>query len=228
MVKDIQSEETNWVSMSQYFEQAAITWDNDPGRQNMATAISTAMIQTLNPDGSELVLDYGAGTGLISLKLYSSVKKILAADTAENMRLALEKKLKDEGITTIETTDWNIGQDTGLLPRFDIIICSMTLHHIADTGEAARVFYSLLKPGGQIAIADLDHDGGEFHEPGIAIHDGFERQNLMGYFSAAGFQDVTCRDVVTITKMSSLTREPRDFPIFLMHARRDADSTRKN
>ena len=72
----------------------------------------------------------------------------------------LQKKLNADSITSIEPLEWSIGSDSSQLPRFDIKIVSLTLHHVPDTSQAAEVFYSLLKPGGIIAIADLDPDNG--------------------------------------------------------------------
>jgi ubiquinone/menaquinone biosynthesis C-methylase UbiE len=161
--------------MTGYFDKAAVVWDKDPGRLQMAGTIADAMINALHPDGTELAMDYGTGTGNIALRFAPLVKRIIAADSAQGMLEVLKGKLLADGITTLEPREWSIGQDTADMPRFDLIVSSMTLHHVQDTAAAARVFYELLQPGGRIAIADLDSDNGEFHEaPGIAEHDGIE------------------------------------------------------
>ncbi|MFH0966090.1 MAG: hypothetical protein V1862_00180, partial [Methanobacteriota archaeon] len=124
-------------------------------------------------------------------------------------------------IATIEPVEWSIDQDIQKLPQFDIITVSMTLHHLRDTAQAAGVFYSLLHHGGKIAIADLDPDNGEFHEkPGIAEHDGFNREILGEIFRNAGFMDVQFEDIADITKVSSKTKQPKKFPLFLMTAQK--------
>jgi ubiquinone/menaquinone biosynthesis C-methylase UbiE len=206
--------------MSEYFEKAAIMWDSDPNRLNMTKAIAQAMKSRLNPNGTELLLDYGTGTGLIALQLYNSVKKVIAVDSAKNMLAILREKLEDREIVSIEPLEWSIDKDFQKLPLFDIITVSMTLHHIQDTMLAASVFYLLLHPGGKIAIADLDPDNGEFHEPGIAEHEGFDRDKLGEIFRNAGFTEVQFDDIATITKLSSKTKIPKEFSIFLMTAQR--------
>lgn len=108
----------------------------------MAKTIADAMIRTLQPDGTEVVLDYGTGTGLIALQLRPHVQRIVAVDSAKNMLAFLHQKLATEGITSVEPREWSVGKETRDLPRFDIIVSSMTLHHIRDTA-AARAFYSL-------------------------------------------------------------------------------------
>ena len=208
--------------MSEYFEQAAIVWDNDPNRVQMAKTIADAMIRALHPRGTEIVMDYGTGTGLVALQLQKHVGRIIAVDSSPKMLAVLGQKLTAEGITNIEPREWSVGEDTGVLPRFDCIVSSMTLHHVRDTVAAARTFHSLLLPGGRIAIADLDAENGEFHEkPGIAEHDGFDRKQLKQVFSRAGFVDIRFAEAATITKPSSRTGTSRNFSIFLFTATRE-------
>ena len=207
--------------MTGYFEKAAVEWDKDPGRVQMAETIADAIINALNPDGTELVMDYGTGTGNIALRIALHVRRIIAVDSAKGMLDVLREKLASDGATTIEPREWSIGQDTTDLPRFDLILSSMTLHHIRDTAGAARTFYELLLPGGRIAIADLDPDNGEFHEAyGIAEHDGIDRKMLQQVFGRAGFDAFRFTEAATIRKTSSCSGRIRDFTIFLMTAQR--------
>jgi SAM-dependent methyltransferase len=205
--------------LSDYFDEAAVVWDEDPDRVGMAKAIASAIIRELRPEGNEIALDYGTGTGLISLELRGHVKRIVAADSSAGMLDVLRVKIAREKIQSIEPMQWQIGQPVAGLPAFDLIVSSMTFHHIRDTEAAAKALYDLLEPGGRIAVADLDLDNGEFHEkPGIAEHDGFDRRHLHEIFSAAGFQDIRFTDACRISRQSSHTGQPRDFTIFLMTA----------
>jgi SAM-dependent methyltransferase len=198
-----------------------VIWDEDPGRVQMATTIADAMISALHPGGTELVMDYGCGTGNIALRIAPHVQNIVAVDSSQGMLVVLKEKLVTKGITTIEPREWSIGQDPSGLPAFDAIVSSMTLHHIRDTAAAARTFHELLLPGGRIAIADLDPDSGEFHEAdGIAEHNGIDRKNLQQVFEEAGFGSITFSNAATIHKISSRTGKLRDFTIFLMTAQR--------
>ena len=205
--------------MTDFFDKAAVVWDKDPGRVQMARTIADAMINALHPVGTETVMDYGTGTGNIALRIAPHVKRIIAVDSAKGMLEVLKEKIMTEGITTIEPREWSIGHDVADLPRFDLIVSSMTMHHVRDIADSARTFHELLQPGGRIAIADLDSDNGEFHEaPGIAEHDGIDRKNLQQVFEQAGFDSVRFSEGATIHKMSSRTGKPRDFTIFLMTA----------
>ena len=42
--------------MKDYFDKAAVIWDKDPGRMQMAKMIADAMINVLHLDGVELVI----------------------------------------------------------------------------------------------------------------------------------------------------------------------------
>ena len=204
--------------MSEDFQKKLIMWDKDPARLSMTHKIAQAMLNRTSPRGTEILLDYGTGTGLIALEFRNSVKKIVAVDTSKDTLTFLQKKLNAESITTIEPLEWSIGNDLQKLPRFDIIIVSLTLHHVTDTGQAAEVFYSLMNPGGTIAIADLDPDNGESHGPEMTVQSGFVRENMREIFKKAGFTNIEFENVATLTKVSSKTGEIKDFPIFLMIA----------
>jgi len=204
--------------MSEDFEKALMRWDEEPGRISMTHKIAQAMLKRISPRGTEVLLDYGTGTGLIALEFYHSVKTIVAVDSSKDMLTFLQKKLNADSITTIKPLEWSIGNDLKKLPGFDIIIVSLTLHHVVDTALAAEVFYSLLKPGGIIAITDLDPDNGESHGPEMTVHHGFVQENLIEIFKKAGFTNIQFDTVATLTKMSSKTREIKNFPIFLMIA----------
>ncbi|MDO9034297.1 MAG: methyltransferase domain-containing protein [Methanoregula sp.] len=207
--------------MTDFFNKAAVLWDKDPGRVQMAKTIADAMINALQPDGTERVMDYGTGTGNIALRIAPHAGRIIAVDSAKGMLEVLKEKLVTDGIINIEPREWSVGQDTAELEVFDMIVSSMTLHHVSDIAAAARTFHELLLPGGRIAIADLDSDNGEFHEaPGIAKHEGIDRKNLQQVFDEAGFDSVRFSQAATIHKTSSSTGKPRDFTIFLMTAER--------
>ena len=204
--------------MSEDFQKKLMMWDKEPGRLEMTHKIAQAMLNRTSPRGTDVLLDYGTGTGLIALEFRNSVKKIVAVDSSKDTLTFLQKKLNADSITTIEPLEWSIGSDPSQLPRFDIIIVSLTLHHVTDTGQAAEVFYSLMNPGGTIAIADLDPDNGESHGPEMIVQNGFVRENMREIFKKAGFTNIEFENVATLTKVSSKTGEIKNFPIFLMIA----------
>ena len=75
-------------------------------------------------------------------------------------------------------------------------------------------FRHLLRPGGRVALSDLDDDGGRFHDAHThRHHDGFDRATLARWLAAAGFVDVAFATPHVVTK--PVDGEARDFPLFL-------------
>lgn len=62
----------------------------------------------------------------------------------------------------------------------------------------------------KIEITDLDPDNGEFHEPGIAEQDGFNRDILEEILRNTGFAEVQFNEIASVTKLSSKTKEPKN------------------
>jgi 2-polyprenyl-3-methyl-5-hydroxy-6-metoxy-1,4-benzoquinol methylase len=102
------------------------------------------------------------------------------------------------------------------LPRqFDGIISSMTLHHIADIPALFRRFHLMLKPGGFIALADLDSEDGSFHTEDTGVcHFGFDRADIAALARTAGFIDVQVVDASVVQKPQG------QYPVFLLTAQR--------
>ena len=68
----------------------------------------------------------------------------------------------------------NLEKGDTLTGPFDLVVSSMTFHHIRDTGMLLDRMAEILKPAGRIAIADLDSDEGKFHDTNDGVfHNGF-------------------------------------------------------
>ena len=98
---------------------------------------------------------------------------------------------------------------------FDLVLSLLVLHHLEDTSAALVAIRRLLRPGGRLALADLDAEDGSFHGPDAdGIHHlGFDRRRLADLARQTGFVDV---DIITAT---AVERDGRRYPIFLLLAR---------
>ena len=67
------------------FDVKAATWEEDPFRVKLAYDISDTIIREIAPAKDMNVLDYGCGSGLVTLKLQPFVKSITGMDSSEGM-----------------------------------------------------------------------------------------------------------------------------------------------
>ena len=132
------------------------------------------------------------------------------------MLAVLAEKAGTAGLTNVRTqlVDFEKGEHPP--GRYHLIVSSMTMHHVPDTGALFRWWYSLLVPGGRIAVADLDLEEGLFHRDRTGVfHNGFVRDELIRALGAEGFRDVQTTTATTTTKevAGGVTRT---FSVFLL------------
>jgi ubiquinone/menaquinone biosynthesis C-methylase UbiE len=201
-----------------HFDSKARQWDDNPlfreRGQKIADAIRKAV--PLNRDMS--ALDYGCGTGLLSFPLKDELGAILLADSSSGMLDVLAAKIAAQGVAHMTPVKLDLLIDPPPAQRFDLIVTSMTLHHVPDTDHILRIFHDLLKPGGTLCIADLDKEDGSFHGPEVDVHHGFDRAELSARAAHARFADMRFQTVFSIAKEHE--SGTRDYPVFLMTARR--------
>jgi tRNA (cmo5U34)-methyltransferase len=208
--------------MKRDFDAAAATWDQNEQRLQMALGIARAMADHLQLAGSEVVLDYGTGTGVVGLRLASLAKQVICADSSRAMLDVLDGKVQSSGLRNVQAVllDLERGRQDVDLPPFDVVVSSMAMHHIADTGVLLSSFFAFLKPAGRIALADLDTEPGDFHADNTGVeHFGFDRGKLEALASKAGFAGIATSTAYRMRKQTAAGAE-REFPIFLLTAAR--------
>ncbi|MHB0955027.1 MAG: methyltransferase domain-containing protein [Pirellulaceae bacterium] len=81
--------------MTTYFDQSAATWDNEPRRIALMKAVGEAILQEARPTNDMDILDYGCGTGLVSLFLLPHIRSVTGADNSPGMLEVLNQKIGD-------------------------------------------------------------------------------------------------------------------------------------
>lgn len=202
------------------FNKVAAKWDEEPRRVKLAGDVARAISEEIKLTADMDVLDFGCGTGLLSLNLLPSVRTVTAVDSAQGMLAVLDSKIEALGLSNVKTRHIDIDKGDRLEGRYDLITSSMTLHHIREIKPLLGQFHSILKPGGYLAIVDLDLDGGRFHEDSTGVfHNGFDRKMLRQAFLDAGFEEVRDRTAATMMKPVA-GGEKKDFSIFVMTGRK--------
>jgi len=191
------------------FDEAASQWDSNPARVELARAVGAAMLRAVPVQPGWRAVDYGAGTGLLTLNLQPHLASILALDSSTGMLGQLKQKVAATGIENVQTAHWDLEAQPFSQQGFDLVISSMTLHHLRDVPLVFDRFVILLKPGGWLAVADLDAEDGSFHtDPTAVFHHGFDRSQIAAWLEGAGLSQVTVTNAHSITRPSAdgLTR----------------------
>jgi uncharacterized OsmC-like protein/ubiquinone/menaquinone biosynthesis C-methylase UbiE len=199
------------------FDNEAATWDEDPGRIAMARAAARAILGTIPPGKEMDVLDFGAGTGLVTLALQPHVRTITAADNSQGMLDIVDAKIRARNLANVRTRLVDLDRGDRPEGQFDLVVSSMTFHHIRDTGMLLGWLAGALRPSGRIAIVDLDPNEGKFHDvPDGVFHNGFDRRTMREYLEAAGFCDVRSETAAVVQKQPGTSGEIPTFSVFLM------------
>jgi 2-polyprenyl-3-methyl-5-hydroxy-6-metoxy-1,4-benzoquinol methylase len=197
--------------MSQYFDEQAAEWDADDRRRQLSSAIGASILEHIPLSDRMDVLDFGAGTGLITAHVAPLVNKVVAVDTSEAMLAGLATKPELRG--KVEAVCVDITKHP-LSARFDLVISAMAMHHVPDTSELIQSFAGHLKPGGKLALADLDTEDGSFHpdEAAGVFHHGFDRGEFQKVLEMRGFGDIQFFTAHTVIK------DEMRYPVFLVTA----------
>lgn len=192
------------------FDEKAATWD-DQAKTERAQAVASAVRQAVSLSGSTRLLEYGAGTGLVSQQLATSVGPITLADPSAGMREVIHSKTSTGALPTTSRI-WDLDLSAGGVPdeRFDLILTVMTLHHVLDLTPVLDGFAKLLDSGGQLCVVDLVKEDGSFHsDRDFHGHHGFDPDDLSARLESAGFTDIRVERIYDVVKDGS------SYPLFL-------------
>jgi len=198
------------------FDVAAASWDENPIRVKLANDIAKAINDAVALTSAMDVLDFGCGTGLLGLQFCSRVRSVIGVDSSQGMIAVFQKKAADRKLTNAKAIGLDLEAGAELPGSYDVIVSSMTLHHVQATELLLRKLYVALKPSGYLCIADLDLEGGQFHDSNEGVfHFGFDRTALQAAFAKTGFTTVRIGTAAEVTKPAASGAE-RCFTVFLI------------
>lgn len=116
------------------------------------------VIEKLELKQGHVIADLGAGTGVFAWPLAKAVAPgtVYAVEVDKDFVALMEDRLKQQSLPNVRVI---LGKfEDPLLPeKIDLAFFSDVLHHIANRAAYLKTVAGYLKPGGRIAVIELDH-----------------------------------------------------------------------
>ena len=166
--------------MKHDFNHKAETFDS-PKNIFLAKLVCQAVEKQIDLLSDKEILDFGGGTGLLTLPLAKQAKFVTLVDISEKMLEQARLKAEQQAIKNIQFLEQDLLQNP-LKQEFDLIVVSRVLHHMSDLDTALSLFHQYLKEDGQLLIADFTKTETNHH--------GFELSALENKLMEHGFSSV--------------------------------------
>ena len=198
------------MAQTSRFDTLAREWDLKPQRVESAKNLSDKLKSLFSLENMD-ILDYGAGTGLVTFSLCQTARRVVAMDNSKKMLEEIDKKSENAAIDNVHTHYHDINKEDLPKAQFDLFVSAMTMHHIDDTKDFLTKAKNSLVKGGYLAIKDLESEDGSFHSMGNddVAHLGFDKPTIEALFVELGMEVVFFETVEVISKK-------QDYPIFLI------------
>ena len=166
--------------MKHDFNHKAETFDS-PKNIFLANLVCQAVEKQINLLSDKEILDFGGGTGLLTLPLAKQAKSVTLVDISEKMLEQARLKAEQQDIKNIQFLEQDLLKNP-MEQEFDLIVVSRVLHHMPDLDEALSLFHQHLKEDGQLLLADFTKTE--------ANHHGFDLAELEKQLIEHGFSSV--------------------------------------
>jgi SAM-dependent methyltransferase len=110
--------------------------------------------EVLGDERFESVLDVACGAGHFGLSFSGRAEHLTAVDPSPRMRDAV-RALAEERQLTVDTVDARAEALPFPDGTFDVTLCRLAAHHFTDIAKAISEMNRVTRPGGPIAIIDL-------------------------------------------------------------------------
>jgi ubiquinone/menaquinone biosynthesis C-methylase UbiE len=126
----------------------------DPAR--LSALPQTAVVDLLRLHGDEIVVDYGAGTGIYTVAVAAAVPdgRVIAVEALPRLADMVRGKLTPvlaERLEVVETDSNTVPAPDGVADR---VVMVDVLHHLYDQPRALTEVTRLLRPGGLFVVVD--------------------------------------------------------------------------
>ena len=166
--------------MKHDFNHKAETFDS-PKNIFLANLVCQAVEKQLDLLSDKEILDFGGGTGLLTLPLAKQAKSVTLVDISEKMLEQARLKAEQQDINNIQFLEQDL-LGKPLEKEFDLIVICRVLHHMPDLDAALSLLHKHLREDGQLLLADFTKTE--------ANHHGFELAELENKLIQHGFSSV--------------------------------------
>ena len=166
--------------MKHDFNHKAETFDS-PKNIFLANLVCQAVEKQIDILSDKEILDFGGGTGLLTLPLAKQAKSVTLVDISEKMLEQARLKAEQQDIKNIQFLEQDLLANP-LEQEFDLIVVCRVLHHMPDLDATLSLFHQHLKEDGQLLIADFTKTE--------ANHHGFDLAELEKQLIEHGFSSV--------------------------------------
>src|SRR3989339_1182010 len=153
--------EENKVIGVDYFDASlAKNYDNAHGKFRYFDKEAERLFHDLQLSSGSIVLDFGCGTGGLSVPLVKKCQRVYSVDISQAMIDILKDKIDQQGIMNIAPVRSGFLTYEHEGECLDAIVCTITLHHLPDFWKQVALcrFYEMLKPGGKLFLLDVVFD----------------------------------------------------------------------
>ena len=166
--------------MKHDFNHKAETFDS-PKNIFLANLVCQAVEKQIDVLSDKEILDFGGGTGLLSLPLAEQTKSVTLVDISEKMLEQARLKAEQQEIKNIHFLEQDLLKNP-LKQEFDLIVVCRVLHHMPDLDATLSLFHQHLIENGQLLLADFTKTE--------ANHHGFDLAELEKQLIEHGFSSV--------------------------------------
>ena len=177
--------------MEHHFNHKAESFDS-PKNKFLADLIRQEVKNQVVDFSDKHILDFGGGTGLVSLPLAKQSGSVTLVDISEKMLEQTHLKVEKQGIENVQLLERDLLLNP-LNQLFDIIVVSRVLHHVPNVEETLAMFRNHLVEAGRLFIAD-------FVKTDINQH-GFKLDDLEEKLFQTGFLSVKSRVIYSAEEL---------------------------
>ena len=116
---------------------------------------SISRLHELLGPGPLVICDVACGPGNLALSFAGKASRIVGVDAAPNMLRQFERLARERGVKaqTLQAYAESIPLPSD---SFDAVVSRLAPHHFPDAAKAVREMARLAKPGGAVAVIDLE------------------------------------------------------------------------